>query len=117
MSLFGRKEQPKVTVTYTSHTGEKNSVAVPIGDSVMEGAIKNGVDGIVAECGGACQCATCHVYVDEAFLGRLNPIQEDEDEMLNTTASERKPNSRLGCQIPVTKELDGLIVRTPKTQQ
>jgi 2Fe-2S ferredoxin len=117
MSLFGRKEQQKVTVTYISHTGETQSVAVPVGDSVMEGAIKNGVDGIVAECGGACQCATCHVYVDEAWLGRLNPIQEDEDAMLDTTASERRPNSRLGCQIPLTETLDGLTVTTPPTQQ
>jgi 2Fe-2S ferredoxin len=117
MSLFGRKEQQKVTVTYHSYSGETQSVAVPVGDSVMEGAIKNGVDGIVAECGGACQCATCHVYVDEAWLGRLNPIQEDEDAMLNTTASERRSNSRLGCQIPLTEALDGLVVTTPETQQ
>src|SRR3984885_10986461 len=117
MSLFGKKEKETGSVTYISHTGDTRQVAVPIGDSVMEGAIKNGVDGIVAECGGACQCATCHVYVDEAFLGLLKPIQEDEDEMLNTTASERRPNSRLGCQIPVSKELEGLIVRTPKKQQ
>ncbi len=117
MSLFGKKQTDTASVTYISYAGETNTVSVPIGDSVMEGAIKNGIDGIVAECGGACQCATCHVYVDEAFLGLLNPIQEDEDEMLNTTASERRPNSRLGCQIPVTKELDGLIVRTPETQQ
>jgi ferredoxin, 2Fe-2S len=117
MSLFGRKEQQKVTVTYISDAGERKNVSVPVGDSVMEGAIKNGVDGIVAECGGACQCATCHVYVDEAWLGRLNPIQEDEDAMLNTTASERRPNSRLGCQIPLTEALNGLIVTTPPTQQ
>jgi 2Fe-2S ferredoxin len=117
MSLFGKKQTDTATVTYISDAGDTRQVAVPIGVSVMEGAIKNGVDGIVAECGGACQCATCHVYVDEAFLGLLKPIQEDEDEMLNTTASERRPNSRLGCQIPVTKELEGLIVRTPKTQQ
>jgi 2Fe-2S ferredoxin len=117
MSLFGKKEKETVSVTYISYTGDVHKVSVPVGDSVMEGAIKNGIDGIVAECGGACQCATCHVYVDEAFLGLLNPIQEDEDEMLNTTASERRANSRLGCQIPLTKALDGLIVRTPETQQ
>src|SRR5579872_51818 len=117
MSLSGKKQTETVSVTYISYAGETREVAVPVGDSVMEGAIKNGVDGIVAECGGACQCATCHVYVDEAFLGLLNPIQEDEDQMLNTTASERRPNSRLGCQIRVTKELDGLIVRTPEAQQ
>jgi 2Fe-2S ferredoxin len=117
MSLFAKKQTDTAAVTYISYAGDTRQVAVPIGDSVMEGAIKNGIDGIVAECGGACQCATCHVYVDEAFLGLLKPIQEDEDEMLNTTASERRANSRLGCQIRVTKELDGLIVRTPKTQQ
>jgi 2Fe-2S ferredoxin len=117
MSLFGKKQKETASVTYISFAGDTNQVAVPIDDSVMEGAIKNGIDGIVAECGGACQCATCHVYVDESFLGLLNPIKEDEDEMLNTTAAERRSNSRLGCQIPVTKELDGLIVRTPERQQ
>jgi 2Fe-2S ferredoxin len=117
MSLFGKKQTETASVTYISYAGDTQQVNVPIGDSVMEGAIKNGIDGIVAECGGACQCATCHVYVDEAFLGLLSPIQEDEDEMLNTTFCQRQPNSRLGCQIPVTKELDGLIVRTPEAQQ
>ena len=117
MSLFGKKQKETVSVTYISYAGDTRQVSVPVGDSVMEGAIKNGVDGIVAECGGACQCATCHVYVDEAFLGLLNPMLDDEDQMLNTTASERRPNSRLGCQIPLTKELDGLIVRTPAAQQ
>ena len=117
MSLFGKKQKEPASVTYISYAGDTHQVSVPIDDSVMEGAIRNGIDGIVAECGGACQCATCHVYVDEAFLGLLNPIQEDEDEMLNTTASERRTNSRLGCQVPVTKKLDGLIVRTPERQQ
>jgi 2Fe-2S ferredoxin len=117
MSLFGKKPTETAAVTYISHAGETQQVAVPLGDSVMEGAVSNGIDGIVAECGGACQCATCHVYVDEKFLPLLNPIQENEDEMLNTTFSPRRPNSRLGCQIPLTKELDGLIVRTPEAQQ
>ncbi len=117
MSLFGKKEKETAAVTYISHTGDTRQVSARIGDSVMEGAISNGVDGIVAECGGACQCGTCHVYVDEAFLGRLKPMEENEDEMLNTTACPRRPNSRLSCQIPVTKELDGLIVRTPEAQQ
>ena len=117
MSLFGKKQKDTASVTYISYAGDTRQVAVPVGDSVMEGAIKNGIDGIVAECGGACQCATCHVYVEEAFLPLLNPIQEDEDQMLDTTASPRRPNSRLGCQIRVTKELDGLIVHTPETQQ
>jgi 2Fe-2S ferredoxin len=117
MNLFAKKQKETAAVTYISHAGDTRKVMVPIGDSVMEGAIGNGIEGIVAECGGACQCATCHVYVDETFLGRLKPIEENEDEMLNTTFCPRRPNSRLGCQIPVTKELDGLIVRTPEAQQ
>jgi 2Fe-2S ferredoxin len=115
MPLFGKKKDTAV-VRYISHTGVESPIDVPLGDSVMEGAIKNGVDGIVAECGGACMCATCHVYVDETWLNQLTPIAEDENAMLDTTACPRRPNSRLSCQIPVTKELDGLTVRTPETQ-
>jgi 2Fe-2S ferredoxin len=117
MALFGKKPQETAAVTYISNAGETRRIDVPIEDSVMEGAIKNGVEGIVAECGGACMCATCHVYVDPAWLAKLKPIEDDENAMLDSTASERKPNSRLGCQLRVTKELDGLIVRTPPTQQ
>jgi 2Fe-2S ferredoxin len=117
MSLFKRNPKPTATVTYISASGDKREVAVPIGNSVMEGAVNNGVNGIVAECGGACMCATCHVYVDESWLDRLQPIAEDEEEMLNNTFCKRQPNSRLGCQIPVTEALDGLIVRTPEAQQ
>src|SRR6266478_543852 len=103
-------------VTYISHTGETTTIDVPVGTTVMENAIKNGIEGIVAECGGACMCATCHVYVDPAFLDRLPPIGEEQEEMLNATAAERKPNSRLSCQIPAVAELDGLIVRMPERQ-
>jgi ferredoxin, 2Fe-2S len=103
-------------VTYIAHTGESTTIDVPAGYSVMEGAVRNGVEGIVAECGGACMCATCHVYVDVAFLDRLPPIGEEQEEMLNATAAERKPNSRLSCQIPAIPELDGLIVRMPERQ-
>ncbi len=103
-------------VTYIASTGESTTIDVPAGYSVMEGAVRNGIDGIVAECGGACMCATCHVYVDEAFLDRLPPIGEEQEEMLNATAAERKPNSRLSCQIPSVPELDGLIVRMPDRQ-
>ncbi|MEO8028156.1 MAG: 2Fe-2S iron-sulfur cluster-binding protein [Bryobacteraceae bacterium] len=116
MSLFGKKKE-NASITYISDGGASQTVAVPVGDSVMEGAISNGIDGIVAECGGACQCATCHVYVDDAWIGRLKPMDEGEDEMLNNAFSERRPNSRLSCQIQVTKELDGLVVKTPPAQQ
>ena len=104
-------------ITYISHAGQQKQVEVPIGDSVMEGAIQNGIDGIVAECGGSCMCATCHVYVEERFLDRLNPIEETEEEMLGSTAAERKPNSRLSCQLAVTEQFEGLIVHTPLTQK
>ena len=104
-------------ITYISHTGDSRTIEVPVGDTVMEGAVQNGVDGIVAECGGNCQCATCHVYVEEKFLPLLDPIGEDQDAMLETTASPRKSNSRLSCQIHVKPSLDGLVVHTPPTQQ
>src|ERR1700677_3177307 len=117
MSLFGKKQTETASVTYISYAGDTNQVNVPVGDSVMEGAIKNGIDGIVAECGGTCQCGTCHVYVEETFLDRLPPIQEDEDAMLaDTNACPRRPNSRLSCQLQVTRELDGLVVHTPERQ-
>lgn len=114
MPLFGKKET--ASITYISHSGVVHRVDVPVGDSVMEGAIKNNIDGIVAECGGACQCGTCHVYVEPQFLDRLPAMQEDENAMLDTTACPRQSNSRLGCQLAVSKALDGLIVHTPAAQ-
>ena len=114
MPLFGKKET--ANIDYISFAGVKSTVAVPVGDSVMEGAIKNGIDGIIAECGGNAQCGTCHVYVEEQWLPKLPPMQEDENAMLDTTLCPRQPNSRLSCQIPVSKDLDGLTVHTPKAQ-
>ena len=104
-------------ITYIAYTGETTRVDVPLGDSVMEGAVQNGIDGIVAECGGSCMCATCHVYVDEGFLPLLDPIDETQEAMLECTAADRKSNSRLSCQIKVVSKLDGLIVRMPETQK
>jgi 2Fe-2S ferredoxin len=104
-------------ITYISYAGENFQVDVPVGDSVMEGAVRNGIDGIVAECGGSCLCATCHVYVEERFLPLLAPLDENQDAMLDSTACERQPNSRLSCQISVVAELDGLVVRMPETQK
>lgn len=104
------------SVTYVSHTGETTTIDVPVGATVMENAVKNGIDGIVAECGGACMCATCHVYVDPAFLDLLDPIGEEQEEMLGATAAERKPNSRLSCQIQMKPQFAGLIVRMPERQ-
>ena len=116
MSLFSRKPKETANITYVSHTGESQSFDVPVGTSVMEGGVRNGIEGIVAECGGACICATCHVFVDVAYLPLLDPIAEGEEEMLGNTLAKRQPNSRLSCQINVTKALDGLIVRTPEAQ-
>ena len=104
-------------IIYISHQGDRHEIDVPVGDSVMEGAVRHGVDGIVAECGGNCLCATCHVYVEERFLPLLAPVGEEQDAMLDSTASERKPNSRLSCQISVRVELDGLTVHMPETQK
>jgi 2Fe-2S ferredoxin len=104
-------------ITYISDSGEQSTVDVPVGDSVMEGAVQNGIDGIIAECGGSCMCATCHVYVEERFLHLLDAPDETELSMLESTASERKDNSRLSCQIRVTLKLDGLVVHTPPAQK
>ena len=104
-------------IIYISDSGERTEIAGTAGDSVMETAIQNGVDGIVAECGGSCVCATCHVYVDEKFFPLLDAADDTELSMLEYTASERKPNSRLSCQIRITAALDGLTVKTPPTQK
>src|SRR5260370_26592239 len=104
-------------ITYISDAGDKITVDVPEGDSVMEGAIQNGIDGTGAEGGGSCMCATCHVYVEEQFLALLDSPDETEASMLESTASERKPNSRLSCQLRVLPKLEGLVVHTPPTQK
>ncbi len=96
-------------ITYITPDGVHHETEVENGYSVMEGAINNNVDGIVAECGGACACATCHSYVDEAWLDKMPTMDDMEDSMLDA-AFERKDNSRLTCQIEVNDELDGLII-------
>jgi len=102
-------------ITYIEHDGGEHTLEVKPGLSVMEGAVKNNVPGIDADCGGACACATCHVYVDEAWLARTGERTAMEDSMLDF-ADNVEPNSRLSCQIKVTAELDGLIVRMPESQ-
>ena len=96
-------------VVYITGDGERHEFEVENGYSVMEGAINNNIDGIVAECGGACACATCHAYIDDAWFGKLAEMDDMEDSMLDA-AYERKDNSRLTCQIEMSDELDGLIV-------
>jgi 2Fe-2S ferredoxin len=104
-------------VIYVSAKGYAREVDVPIGTTVMAAALKNGIDGIVAECGGVCMCSTCHVFVDENFFSRLPPAQDTEEAVLEIAAEERRPTSRLSCQLKVTDDLDGLIVRLPERQR
>src|SRR4029079_17369272 len=99
-------------VTYIEFDGETHQVEAEIGQTMMEAALKNGVSSIVAECGGSCSCATCHVYVDDAGVGRVGPPTDEEADQLDA-AFEVRPNSRLSCQIKATAELDGLVLRTP----
>ncbi|MGA4841089.1 2Fe-2S iron-sulfur cluster-binding protein [Streptomyces sp. G45] len=103
-------------ITYVSVDGTKRTVDVPVGTSVMRGAVFNDIDGIVAQCGGNAQCATCHVYVDESSRDRTEPARPDEDDMLGFTAAPRRPGSRLSCQLTVTDAMDGLIVHLPERQ-
>jgi len=103
-------------VTYISQDEEATTLDIAIGTSVMQAAVFNGVDGIVAECGGSCMCATCHVYVREDLLALCPPMEPDEDAMLEGTASPRLPNSRLSCQLVVAEQMDGLVVTLPETQ-
>ncbi|MBR8641423.1 (2Fe-2S)-binding protein [Streptomyces tuirus] len=103
-------------ITYVAVDGTEQAIEVPTGTSVMRGAVFNDIDGIVAQCGGNAQCATCHVYVDETTLDKLEPMESNEDGMLDFTACPRRPNSRLSCQLEVTGALDGLIVHLPERQ-
>ena len=102
-------------IKYIEHSGKEHEVDVPVGWSVMEGAVKNLIPGIDADCGGACACATCHVFVDESWLDKL-PAKEDMEETMLDFAPDMAANSRLSCQIKVTPALDGFVVRMPKSQ-
>lgn len=104
-------------VIYVSAAGASREVDVPVGATVMSAALKNGIEGIVGECGGVCMCSTCHVFVDDNFFNRLPPMQDTEEAVLEISAEERKPTSRLSCQIKMSPELDGLIVRMPAKQR
>ena len=97
-------------IKYIESDGREHQVDVPNGCSVMEGAVKNNVAGVVAECGGCCSCATCHVHVDPEFAALLPPMTADEDDLLDSS-DDRDASSRLSCQIPFTENLDGLRVR------
>ena len=102
-------------ITYIQFDGTETAVEIKPGLSVMEGAIKNNIPGIDADCGGACACATCHVYVGEQWRDKTGSPSAMEESMLDF-ADEVQPNSRLSCQIRVTDALDGLVVRLPENQ-
>ncbi len=102
-------------ITYIEPSGNENVVDVPEGWTLMQGATSNGVDGMDAECGGSCACATCHCYV-ESHADELAPPSEAELNMLANVAAERRDNSRLACQIKATAAMDGMVVRMPSTQ-
>ena len=104
-------------ITYIEPSGRSVPVDVPDGWSLMLGATLNGVDGIVGECGGSCACATCHCYVDLARLSDLLPPGDNELGMLDNVVAERRPNSRLACQIKAGAQLEGLVVTLPESQE
>ena len=103
-------------ITYVAADGTATEVEAKDGDSVMQTAVANDVDGIVGECGGSMMCATCHVYVDEAWAGRVGERSDGEGDMLECAASQEKPTSRLSCQIKISPELEGLVVHMPEAQ-
>jgi ferredoxin, 2Fe-2S len=104
-------------VTYIEANGDKHVIEVPVDETVMRGALYNSVPGIVGECGGACSCATCRCYVDETWTAKVGgPASAAERDLLEGAEEDLKPNMRLSCQINMTPELDGLIVRLPEEQ-
>ncbi len=104
-------------LTFRAHDGQTTALDVPEGWSLMQAATAHGVDGIVGECGGSCACATCHCYVDDLMAKVLAAPSQGELDMLENVADERRPNSRLACQIKASAAMDGATVRLPATQE
>ena len=102
-------------ITYVEHSGKLHTIQVQNGLTVMEGAVQNNIPGIDADCGGSCACATCHIYVDEKWFSKLPNKESAEEDMLDM-AYEPKKLSRLSCQIKVSNDLDGLVVKMPLKQ-
>lgn len=102
-------------ITYIEFNGKEHQVDVETGATVMEGALDNDVPGIEAICGGSCSCSTCHVYVDDAWVAKI-PEKDDMETDVLESAADVKPTSRLSCQIEITNDLDGLVVRLPEEQ-
>ncbi len=102
-------------VIFIDPRGAQFEVDVEVGENVMQAAVDNMIDGILGECGGVLSCATCHCYVDPDWQDKLPPASEQEEDMLDM-AVDPKENSRLSCQLEMTEELDGLVVRLPRSQ-
>ena len=102
-------------VTFISHDGEVRDVQVRAGVNIMQAALDNGIDAILGECGGTCSCATCHCYIDESWFDRAGEPGANESAMIDCALAPM-PTSRLGCQVVVTDELDGIVVRLPESQ-
>ena len=103
-------------ITYVQPDGARRSIPADPGATVMLVAVANGIAGIVAECGGAAMCATCHVYLDESSAGHVQPVSEVENEMLESAASGREVNSRLSCQLVLADGVEELVVHVPERQ-
>ncbi|NVO24948.1 2Fe-2S iron-sulfur cluster binding domain-containing protein [Donghicola sp. C2-DW-16] len=103
-----------VAITFIQPDGASQTVTATVGDSVMQTALNNNIDGIFAECGGAMMCATCHCYVDDAWTDATGERVDGEEDMLDCAEAEMRPTSRLTCQIKVTDALDGLVVHLPE---
>lgn len=101
----------------TQPDGTAVTLDVPVGSSIMRTAVDAQVNGIIGECGGAAMCGTCHVYIDEAWRERLSPMSRNEDDLLDCTAAERRPGSRLACQLRMTPQLEGLALQLPECQR
>jgi 2Fe-2S ferredoxin len=113
---INRRQMAMAKITYIEHSGKKHVVDVANGMTVMEGARDNNIQGIEADCGGACACSTCHVYVDASWVEKLPAKDAMEEDMLDFAWEPDAAKSRLTCQLKVTDDLDGLIVRMPKKQ-
>ena len=103
------------TVTYTQPDGTTKDIEVKVGQSIKDGAVNNLIPGILAECGGACACATCHIYIDDQWFGKVGPAEDIEKDMLDF-AEDVKDNSRLSCQVDMSEDLNGLIIHVPENQ-
>jgi len=103
-----------MNVTWKLPDGSEISADVADGTNMMEAAVANNVPNVIGECGGSLACATCHVYVDEAWVGKTGSFEDFEDAMLDATEAEREPNSRLSCQIVASDDLDGLMLIVPQ---